>query len=377
MKFVVIIFFINVKGLTLMKKIISLFIVCALLCMSLCSCSFLGNSEVITINNNTVIDKEIFTYFLNEAYYSSEGMTQSACIDIATSDCLEYAAVNTQFSIRGGTLSANEKADVSRETNALWRMWGDYLTQIGVSKDTFFKIKQYEYFRKELCYAIYDTDGEKPMNEDYIRQYFTANYVGIKYFYEELYTVLTPEQYNALDATDRAAYNNAKSEAQKRYDANSQIANYVNSNVYTMDEAFMAVTGQVSADISATTAVVGKNDTSFTKEFIDAVFKQPVGSAFIITNADKSYMYFIERVDLLDEKYDFYSQYRDTCLINVSETFFVSEINSWIQSCQAVRHMTEAKQCFNRIKNADRSKYVGTENYIFSSFIPRNQEEIR
>ena len=139
----------------------------------------------------------------------------------------------------------------------------------------------------------------------------------------------------------------------------------------------MAVTGQVSADISVTTAVVGRNDTAFTKEFIDAVFRQPVGSAFIITNADKSYMYFVERVDLLDTKYDFYSQYRDTCLMAVSESFFVGEINSWIQSCQAVRHMTEAKQCFSRIKNADRSGYVGTENYIFSSFTPRNQEDIR
>ncbi len=360
-----------------MKKIISLFIVCALLCTSLCSCSFIGNSEVITINNNTVIDKEIFTYFLNEAYYSAEGMNQSACIDLATSDCLEYVAVNTQFRNRGRTLSANEKADVSRETNALWRMWGSYLTQIGVSKEAFFKIKQYEYFRKELCFALYDTDGENPMNEEYIRQYFTTNYVGIKYFYEELYTVLTPEEYNALDATDRAAYDTAKSDALKRYNANSQIANYVNSNVYTMDEAFMAVTGQVSADISATTAVVGRNDSAFTPEFIDAVFRQPTGSAFIITNADKSYMYFIERVDLLDSKYDFYSQYRDTCLMAVSESFFVGEINSWIQSCQAVRHMTEAKQCYNSIKNADRSGYAGTENYIFSTFRPNNPEEIR
>lgn len=360
-----------------MKKIISLFLVSVLFCLSLCSCSVFGSDSVITINENMQIDKEIFAYFLNEAYFSAEGMNETACIDLATSDSLEYVAVNTQFKKLGRTLSANEKAAVSRETNALWRMWGDYLTEIGVSKDTFFKIKQYEYFKKELCFALYDTDGETPINEEYIKQYFTTNYVGIKFFYEELYTVLTAEQYAALDATDKASYDAAKKSAQERYNSISQIANYVNSGVYNMDEAFMAVTGQVSADISVSAAVVGKNDSSFSVEFIDAVFKQPVGSAFIITNADKSYMYFIERVDLLDNEYSFYSEYRDTCLTAVAESFFVSEISTWIQSYQAVRHMTEAKQCFNRIMNVDRSKYVGTEGYRFTSFLPDNAEDIK
>ena len=99
----------------------------------------------------------------------------------------------------------------------------------------------------------------------YIKQYFTANYVGIKYFYEELYTVLSTEQYQALSASDKAAYDAEKKAAAERYDRNSEIANYVNSGMYNMDEAFMAVTGQVSADISVSAAVVGRNDSSFSK----------------------------------------------------------------------------------------------------------------
>ena len=360
-----------------MKKVISLFLVLILLCTSLSGCALFEGSSVITINEHTQIDKEIFSYFLNEAYYSADGMTEETCIDIATSESLEYIAVNSQFRRLGRTLSANEKSAVSKETNALWRMYGSYLTEIGVSKDTFFKIKQYEYFKNELCFALYDTDGTNPINEDYIRQYFTTNYVGIKYFYQELYTVLTPEQYTTLDATDKAIYDNAKKTAHERYNNISQIANYVNSGVYNMDEAFMAVTGQVSADISVSAAVVGKNDSSFSAEFIEAVFKQPAGSAFIITNTDRSYMYFIERVDLLDDKYGFYEQYRDTCLTSVAESFFVNEISTWIQSYQAVRHMSEAKQCFRRIKNVDRSRYAGTESYQFTSFLPKDPEEIK
>ena len=72
-----------------MKKIISVFAVVALLCSLLCGCS-VGNAGVITINKNTKIDKEVFTYFLNEAYYSSDGMTESTCIETATTKTIEY-----------------------------------------------------------------------------------------------------------------------------------------------------------------------------------------------------------------------------------------------------------------------------------------------
>lgn len=361
-----------------MKKIISFFAVVALLCSLLCGCSSVVGSGVITINKNTKIGKEVFTYFLNEAYYSGvEGLTESSCIETATTKTIEYVAINTQFKLLGRKLSENDKATISRETNALWRMYGDYYTEIGVSKDAFFKIKQYEFFRKELCLALYDTDGTSPLNEEYIKQYFTANYVGIKYFYEELYTVLSDEQYLALSSSDKAVYDAEKKAAAERYNSNSEIANYVNSGVYNMDEAFMAVTGQVSADISVSAAVVGRNDSSFSKEFIDVVFRQPTGSAFIITNADKSYMYFIERVDLLDDEYSFYDEYRERCLLAVSESFFVNEINTWTQSYQAVRHMNAARQCFRTIKNVDRSKYAGTEDFIFPEFLPRNPEGIK
>lgn len=360
-----------------MKKIISVLVVIALLCSLFCSCSVNGNGSVITINENTHIDKGVFAYFLNETLYSADSMTESACIEAATTDAIEYVAINTQFRNLGRELSANDKAAVSRETNALWRMYGDYYTEIGVSKDTFFKIKQYEFCRKELCLALYDTDGTSPLNEEYIKQYFTANYVGIKYFYEDLYKVLSPEQYAALSPSDKAVYDAEKKAAAERYDSNSEIANYVNSGVYNMDEAFMAVTGQVSADISVSAAVVGRNDSSFSKEFIDVVFKQPTGSAFIITNADKSYMYFIERVDLLDDKYGFYEEYRESCLIAVSESFFVNEINKWTQTYHAVRHLNVAKQCYRKIRNVDRSKYAGTENFVFPEFLPRNPEDIK
>lgn len=351
-----------------MKRLFALMTAIILCLVSLTSCSSGGSKSVITINETTEINAEIFTYFLNEVYYGSGELTESECIEQATSECLKYAAVNTQFEKTGRTLSLDEKAEISNEVNALWRYYGEYLNEIGVSKDTYFKIKQYEVCKENLRFSLYDADGTSPINEDYIKQYFTTNYVGIKYFYQELYDVATESEIAAMSADEKQAYEANKRTAEERYNAISSIANYVNSGVYTMDEAFMAVTGEVSADISVSATVVGKDDSSFSAEFIEAVFKQAVGSAFIITNSDKSYVYFIERVDLLDKEYDFYSQYRDSCLTDVSESYFINEINSWVQSYSAVRHLSAAKKCLKNIQNIDRSKYIGTDGYKFNSF---------
>lgn len=360
-----------------MKKLLSLMIILSILLCSLPSCSFGGKRSVIEINNTTDIDTEIFSYFLNDVYYKYDGISDSEYIERATSECLEYIAVNTRFAQNGQSLSPREKADISNETNALWRIYGDYFLEIGVSKDTFFKIKQYEFYKENIRLALYDTDGTNPINEDYIKQYFTTNYVGIKYFYEEIYTVISDEQYNALSDYDKSVYDASKKSAEERYKYISEIANYVNSSVYTMDEAFMAVSGEVSADIRVSADVVSKVGSSFSEDFVNAVFKQAVGSAFIITNTDKSYVYFIERVDLLDPQYGFYEEYRSECLKAVSENFLINEINSWITSYKAVRQLSTAEKCLRTIRNVDRSKYTGTDDYQFQSFLPKNLEAIK
>ena len=350
-----------------MKKLIAFLLVIATVFM-LTSCNA-DKKIIIEINETTNIDSEIFSYFLNDAYYRYENKTDLEYIDLATSECLSYIAVNTEFAKSDKKLTPRDKADISKETNALWRVYGDYYEQIGVSKETFFKINQYKKFKEIIRLSIYDTGGTNPINEDYIKEYFTTNNVGIKYFYQELYTPLSDTEYAALTDYDKKVYDAEKKAANDRYEYISEIANYVNSSVYTMDEAFMAVTGEISADIRVSAAVVGKEGSSFSAEFVNAVFRQATGSAFIITNAEKSYVYFIERIDLLDSDYDFYNQHRNDCLKAVTESFLTGEINNWISSYKAVRHLSKAESCLNRIKNTDRSLYAGTDGFVFDSFI--------
>ncbi len=358
-----------------MKKYLAFILIFAML-FSVSACSADGKA-VIQINENTNIDTSIFSYFLNDVYYAYSDKSDSEYIDLATSECLEYVAVNTKFAQMGEKLTPREKADISNLTNSLWRVYGDYYEEIGVTKDTFFKIKQYEKCKELIRFSIYDSDGTNPINEEYIKQYFTSDNVGIKYFYQELYTPVSAEVYEKMSAYDKSVYDAEKKNAEERYSYISEVANYVNSSVYTMDEAFMAVTGEVSADISVSAAVVGREGSTFSAEFVDAVFRQAVGSAFIITNAEKSYVYFIERIDLLDSRYGLYEEHRDECLVAVTESFLINEINSWISSYKAVRQLSAAEKCLKTIKNVDRSKYAGAEGYQFNSFLPDDLEDIK
>ena len=99
-----------------MKKLLSLLIILSILVCSLSSCSTDRKRSVITINETTQIDTEIFSYFLNEICYNNKGISDSECIELATSKCLEYVAVNTRFAQNGQSLSPTEKADISTET---------------------------------------------------------------------------------------------------------------------------------------------------------------------------------------------------------------------------------------------------------------------
>lgn len=349
------------------KRVLSVILSATLILLCFSSCQA-DEGAVITVENSADIPLGIFTYFLNTAYYG-DNAGDSGSVEEATSLCLEYVAVNTKFRELGEKLTEDEKAAVSKETNALWRMYGDYLTEIGVKKEDFFKIKQYERFKEKLRFRLYDKNGEKPVDEEYIKKYFTGNFIGVKYFYEELYTPASESAYNSMTDLEKRNYDARKSAALKRYDYISEVANYVNSGVYSMDEAFMAVTGEVSADISVQATVVSKKGgADFTPEYVEKMMRQAPGSAFMITNSEKSSVYLIERVDLLDSKYDFYEEYRDECLRAVTENLFVSDVNGWIESYSATRRLPLADKALETIKSVDRSAYAGTEQYAFKPF---------
>lgn len=319
----------------------------------------------LTVNGSAEIDSEIFTYFLNYEYWSGGGSYDSEYISRATNDCLAYVTVNSACRELGVRLNGAEKADCSLETNSLWRLYEDYLTELGVSKDSFFKIKQYEYMKDALRFALYDTGGYQAIPESDLKAYFNGTYAGIKYYYESLYTVLPAETLAGMTAAQLENYNASVASANDRYERLTRLATLVNSDQYTIDEAYMAATGDVNEGAGAKTAVLSNDSSGFTAEFINAVFSQQVGTTFIVTNADRSYIYFVERIGLFDDGDALFNEYRDECLRGYSESFLINEINTRSAGFKAVRHTDVTDKCLERVKKTDRSKYAGTEEFVF------------
>jgi|GEM_PF-2938643 hypothetical protein len=331
-----------------------------------CSRSQKEEKSVLTVNNQTEIPSGIFTYFLNMEYYSNTGLSDSDYIDRATNDSLKYLAVNSKAAEKNMTLSQSEKYKVSAETNALWRYYGKYLENIGVTKDDYFKIRQYETMREKIRFALFDKGGSEAINENYVKEYFKENYCAVKYFYRELYDLSTQAQIDNMTDEAKKAYEQRKKDAEKQYKSISNLATYVNSGIYTVDEAYMAVTGNVDKGVKVNTTIISKNDADFPAELVAAVFKQAQGSAFIITNSEKSYIYFIYKIGLFDEGNSYYDKYRKECLIGVSENYLENDISSWTKSFDAVRHTNVCSDCLNNVKGVDRSLFVGTDRYTFS-----------
>ncbi len=317
------------------------------------------------VNEAADVDTELFTYFLSMQYYGGEAVGDAEKVEAATADCLAYLAVNTRFVGMGLALSQEDKAEVSLETDSLWRLYGGYLSALGVSKQTYFKVRQYLRMRENLEYALYDKDGVSPISDSYLREYFLQNYVGIKYFYEELYPEYTEQQLAALSDGQLKSLNERMNYAAERYQYISDLATYVNSGIYTIDQAYMAVTENVSENVSVETTVVSRSDTNFTREFITAVFKQASGSAFLVTNNSKSYVYFVQRVDLFSEGTDLFDAYRDQCLQAVADAYLTQDVADWVSSYKAVRYASATDQCLDRVKRVDRAAYIGTDAYEF------------
>ena len=340
-----------------MRKLISALCAAAILtCLGLTACGSQPGAAL-TVNGSADIDSEIFTYFLNNELYKNPDGYDSDAVSACTLDCLAYMTVNSECASLGIRLNGTEKAECSLETNALWRLYSGYLTQIGVSKDSFFKIKQYEYLKEALRFALYDRGGYREIPDNDLKAYFNANYAGIKYYYESLYTVLSPETLASMTQSQRDDYAVSVSAANERYDTFTKLATLVNSGQFTIDEAYMAATGDVNEGVSVSTTVVGTDSTNFSAEFIDAVCSQYEGTTFIVTNADRSYIYFVERVGLFDEGDGLFNDYREECLIKYSESFLTNEINTRSAGFKAVRHTDAVDECIRRVRSVDRSKY--------------------
>lgn len=320
-----------------MKKIVSLILIIALISAAFCSCNKNKEEFYPLTVNGTAIDSEIFSYYLDTVWNSAEALgTKDGRITQATYMCIRYVAVNSTFVKYGLSLDDGEKAKISEEANVLWNMFGAHYESIGVSKQTFLKIRTSEFYVEKLRIAFFDAGGTDEISDDVLRGVLAENYIAFRYIrtpalnqdvygHDVPYTAEETEKLNSL-------YNSAIGKVTASYGTESAYSDI--SKVFPLTEQ------------SYETIVTDSDDREFTSVFFNTVKSMPEGSATLVQY--NGYVYLVYRLNILSDP-QIFSEKRSECLTIISEEPLQSKINVMCNSYQSVRNASLAGRLYEEV----------------------------
>ena len=151
-----------------MKKAICMILAGVLCLLSLCACTRRASVSV----NGTPIGEGVAAYFIDAARQALPDATEEEQTAEAHRQIAEYVAVNSAFSERNLALTTAEKADVSQSVNNLWRLFGGYYTELGVTKQDLLLVETSKAYKDAVMADFYAPDGDEPVSEETLKAYF-------------------------------------------------------------------------------------------------------------------------------------------------------------------------------------------------------------
>ncbi len=292
-----------------MKKITSLLLVVAMITLLFASCSGPAKVKV----NGVKVDNEIYTYFEDGL---DDSLSKSEKEDAIKKSISRYVTINSEFNNRGLSLSSSEKKNVSTTVNNLWHIYGAHYDDIGVSKQTLYKIEVSKAYENALLNFYYSDKGVSPVSEDQIKTYFSENYVAVRLVTGYLFNV--DENGANVPMTD---------------DQKTNLVNLFNS-VATMVNSGTSLEEAVSSLGSGTEihdSLIHANDTNTLPDgFFSAAKAIETNKSAAISLGD--YIFLVQRIDVFNEEFGYYSTYRTDCLQKMKGEEFSQIIDKWSES---------------------------------------------
>lgn len=322
-----------------MKRVFLLLMAVIMIVPCITSCnSYEAQGYPLSVNG-TPIDEEIFRYYLDEVWNDAEaGGSKDGRITQATYKCIRYVAVNSTFVSYGLSLTDDEKSVLAEKVNSLWNMFGTHYTNIGVTKETFLKIKTSEEYIEKLRIAFFDKGGTDEISDGILRGILVDKFIAFRYIrvpvtYTDVYGVTQP-----LSETEITKLNQV---------FNSALSTV--SSAYGIENAYIAISAEFPfAEQSFETIVTGSDDHRFTSVFYDKIKSIPEDSASVFQYGE--YVYFVYRVNILSDN-TIFAEKRSECLKIVSEDPLQSKINALCNSYHSVREPSLVNDYYNRVGN--------------------------
>ncbi len=321
-----------------MKRILSILLALAVVLCGLTGCGAAQEDRVALTVNGTPLDAEIFRYYLDLAFADASLSGKDARINSATEQCIRYVAVNSAFASRGLALTDAQTAETSERGNALWNIFGEHYTKVGVSKQTFMKLQTSQSVTEQLRHALYDTGGAAPLPDDELKTWFAAAYAAFK--------VVRSTVYGADVYGNRVPFTEEQLAAvREKYNAAADVINKGAGADYAF--ATLISTGTVAVQQSMVTEVIADGDPYYPAGFYGAVRSVEEGKAAVFLFEDEIFL--VYRVDILADG-DLFKRYRDTCLIAVSEPYLQNEINTMCNGYSSVRNTSAVQSCYEQVR---------------------------
>ena len=288
--------------------------ICAVLAAVLCLCTLSACSGGSGVSvNGTEISKGVYLYFTDEAKKENPDADEAALKTAVNQMISEYVAVNSIYADRGLSLSADAKMELTQTVNSLWRLFGTYYTELGVTKQDLNNVEANKQYRDALIVDYYAPDGDEPIAEETLKTYFNQNYIAFKNITGFLTTVDNDGNAVPLSDAEKTALTTSF----------TNIANAVNGGS-SIEEQANALDNTI---VNTETVVISKADTRYPAEFFTAVAAIPNGTAQAFTAGD--YIFVVQREDITDEDRDLYSQYRTDCLKMLKGEAFEQVLAGW------------------------------------------------
>ena len=235
--------------------------------------------------NGVEISDDVFTYYLDKAVVDlGVDVPLKSLKEKATSYTETYFKINSLAHSQGITLTTAEKAKISERVNSYWRIYGEYYSKIGVTKETLTKVFTADAYRDALLMFFYGAGGEEEIPVARLFGEFKTNYI--------VFQAITG-YFTKTDVNGRPV-KIPETEAEALILKFQNIAAMVNAGEQTMEEAadFLAETGYQS---SVQTVILNKDDTSYPAGFFQKVQATEARLATVIGTND--YIFLVLRGD--------------------------------------------------------------------------------
>jgi len=138
------------------------------------------------------ISRELYSFFLTQALVDTPRDANGVPVNMLAlrEDVMAraeaFVAVESELANMGVSLDPVATARAVERTTALWRVFGNYFTAMGISKEVVGIGEMNLAAQDQLFRALYDTGGTRAVDEEMIESYFYGNFVafdGMRLFF--------------------------------------------------------------------------------------------------------------------------------------------------------------------------------------------------